>query len=163
MNIRSANPDDSLSISLLIQSVAHYFTLHQEGIGAEDFLKTISPEAIEGYIKAPNFLYLAGFIDGELAGVVAIRDNRHLYHLFIAPKFQRKSLAKKLWHEAMAESIERGNPGTFTVNSTPFAVPVYESFGFEVTGPKRETKGIAFVPMTFSLKRCLPSIQPIHY
>ena len=150
MNIRPATPNDSLTISALIRSVAHYFTLHPEGIGAEEFLKTISPEGINSYITAPNFHYLVGFIGDELAGVVAIRDNNHLYHLFVSPQFQRMGIAKELWRVAMDESLQRGNPGEFTVNSTPFAVPIYESFGFEITGQKVETMGIAFVPMKLS-------------
>jgi GNAT superfamily N-acetyltransferase len=150
MDIRPATPNDSLAISALIRSMVHRFTLHPEGIGAEDFLKTISPQGIEGCITAPNFLYLAGFIEGELAGVMAIRDNDHLYHLFVAPLFQRRGIAKALWNFARSQAIQRGNPGEFTVNSTPFAVPVYESFGFAATGHRVEAMGIAFVPMKLS-------------
>jgi GNAT superfamily N-acetyltransferase len=149
LEIRSAKSTDALAISTLIRSVAHFFTLHPEGVGAEAFLETVSPAAIEDLINAPNFRYLVGSIEGELAGVAAIRDSAHLYHLFISPVFQRQGMGRLLWHEAMTDAIRRGNPGTFTVNSTPFAVPVYQSFGFTVAGPKVETKGIAFVPMTF--------------
>jgi ribosomal protein S18 acetylase RimI-like enzyme len=159
MNIRPASPNDAHAISRLIQSVAHFFTLDPKGAGAEDFLRSISPGAIESYVNAPNFTYLAGFMDGELAGVVAVRDHSHLYHLFIAPKFQRQGLAKELWLEVMADSIQRGNPGEFTVNSTPIAVPVYESFGFAVSGPKIETMGIAFVPMRFIAESRSPFVQ----
>ncbi|MGJ3699603.1 GNAT family N-acetyltransferase [Variovorax sp. AFSI2.2] len=31
--------------------------------------------------------------------------------------------------------------------TTQFAVPFHESFGFHATGPRVETKGIAFIPM----------------
>lgn len=44
-------------------------------------------------------------------------------------------------------AVCEANPGYFTVNSTPYAQPVYERFGFVATGPRVETKGIAFVPM----------------
>ncbi len=150
MIIRPATPTDAPSISALIRGVAHCFTLHPDGAGAEDFLRTISPEGIESCITAPNFHYLAGFMEGELVGVVAIRDNHHLHHLFVSPKFHHRGIAKKLWRVAMNEAVQRGNPGAFTVNSTPFAVPVYASFGFEISGPKVETKGISYVPMQLS-------------
>jgi GNAT superfamily N-acetyltransferase len=152
MEIRPATPEDAGTISELILRLTHYFTLDPDGKGAETFLETISPEGIAGFIKAPDFQYLAGIIDGKIAGVVAIRDNRHLYHLFVAPVFHRQGLAKELWEHAMRESLVRGNPGEFTVNSTLYAVPVYASFGFEVVGEKIETNGIAFVPMKFTLK-----------
>lgn len=150
MNIRPASLQDASAISKLILSVAHYFTLNSDGTGAEGFLKTISKEAIEGYIDDSNFRYLAGFVDENLAGVVAIRDNKHLYHLFVSPKFQRRGFARELWSTAMEEAIQLGSRGEFTVNSTPFAAPVYTSFGFEVVGQRVETKGIAFIPMKLS-------------
>lgn len=149
MDIRIANPNDAKSISALINGVAHYFTLHPEGIGAESFLETISEAAIESYIRDPNFHYLIGFLDGKLAGVVAIRDNKHLYHLFVSPPYQGRGLARTLWNAAMGKAIQHGNPGEFTVNSTPYAEAVYTAFGFEPTGSKIETKGIAFVPMRY--------------
>jgi GNAT superfamily N-acetyltransferase len=151
MNIRSATSQDAGAISTLIRSVAHYFTLHPEGVGAEDFLKTISKDSIEGYINAPNLNYLAGFIDDTLVGVVAIRDNKHLHHLFVSPLFQRRGISRELWNTAMKMAIQLGNPDEFTVNSTPFAAPVYASFGFEAVGQKVETHGIAFIPMKLSL------------
>lgn len=150
MNIRPAIPEDAATISNLIHSLTHHITIHPEGVGAEDFFKTISPEAIEGLIIAPNFLYLAGFIKDELAGVIAMRDNQHLYHLFVSPAFQRKGVAKELWKTMIDKSRSQGNPGEFKVKSTPFAVPVYQSFGFEVVGKRVETKGVAFIPMKLS-------------
>ena len=122
MVIRPASTDDAGAISALISSVAQYFTLHPQGEGAEGFLKTIQPSSIGGYIAAENFIYFAAFVADELAGVVAIRDNNHLFHLFVAPEFQRQRIAERL-------------------------VPVYERFGFKATGPKVETQGIVFVPM----------------
>jgi GNAT superfamily N-acetyltransferase len=151
MNIRSATPQDAGDISTLILGVAHYFTLNPDGVGAEDFLKTISRDSIEGYINAPNINYLAGFIDDTLVGVVAIRDNKHLHHLFVSPLFQRRGISRKLWNHAVEMAIQLGNPGEFTVNSTPYAAPVYASFGFEAVGRKIETSGIAFIPMKLSL------------
>ena len=83
---------------------------------------------------------------GSGAGVVAVRDSSHLYHLFVDASFQRRGLSRLLWDHARAV-VGEANPGYFTVNSTPYAQPVYERFGFVATGPRVETKGIAFVPM----------------
>jgi GNAT superfamily N-acetyltransferase len=149
VKIRIANSNDAKSISTLINGVAHYFTLHPKGVGAEAFLATVSESAIRSYICASNFHYLAGFADGNLAGVVAIRDNKHLYHLFVSPPYQGRGFARALWNAAMTLAMRQGNPGEFTVNSTPYAVKVYASFGFEPAGQKVETKGIAFVPMNY--------------
>jgi len=150
MHIRPAAAADAGAISALIRSLAHGFTLHPEGVGAEGFLESVSPGGIEACLHAPDILYRAGWVAGELAGVVAVRGDCHLHHLFVAPKFQRMGLARQLWRGALAESIKRGHPEAFTVNSTPSAVRVYESFGFAVCGPRVESHGIAFVPMRLS-------------
>lgn len=147
MVIRPATTNDAEAISALISGVAHYFTLHPQGLGAEAFLKTIEPSAISGYITAENIMYQVAFVDNELTGVIAIRDHHHLLHLFVAPTFQRQGIAERLWLFAKEQAIEAGNRDGFTVNSTPYAVPVYERFGFKATGPKVETHGIAYVPM----------------
>ena len=80
-------------------------------------------------------------------GVVAIRDNSHLFQLFVIESLHSQGKGTLLWHHAKAAAIHAGNPGRFTVNSTVFGVPVYKTFGFKAVGPKTETKGIAFVPM----------------
>jgi len=51
------------------------------------------------------------------------------------------------------EALAHGNTGSFTVNSTPHALPVYARFGFKPTGPRVETIGNAFVPLRY----CTPS------
>ena len=152
MRIRRATPADAEAISALILGVSGYFTLHPDGVGAEEFLETISPDAIRGYLTSPDFAYRVAEDEGGLGGVVAVRENRHLYHLFVAPSGHRRGLARRLWTGAMEAALRAGNPGEFTVNSTPYAVPVYERFGFVPTGPRVETKGIAFVPMRLVLE-----------
>ncbi len=146
MDIIKATVDDASAISRLIRSVAPFFTLQPDGAGAEDFLKTISPDAVASYLVDPHFVYLKAVENGTLAGVVAVRDSSHLYHLFVDASFQRRGLSRLLWDHARP-AVGEANPGYFTVNSTPYAQPVYARFGFVATGPRVETKGIAFVPM----------------
>ncbi len=150
MEIRNATAEDASAISRLIGSVARFFTLQPDGAGAEDFLKTISTDSVTGYLTDPRFAYFKAEQDGTLAGVVALRDASHLYHLFVDPSFQRQGLSRQLWEHARA-AVRDTNPGYFTVNSTPYAQPIYERFGFVATGPRVETKGIAFVPMRLNI------------
>ena len=147
LEIRTAQPSDVPQISALISDLAHYFTLDSSGKGADHFLSSVSVKAIERYISSPTFYYLVGFIGERLAGVVAIREGKHLFHLFVSPEFHRQGVARVLWYRARAAALQDGNPGIFTVNSTPFAVPVYERFGFRAVGPRTELNGIAYVPM----------------
>ena len=147
LTIRKASASDAPQISELIRGVAHYFSLDASGEVPAWFLATITPSAIAGYIGNPSFNYLVGFADPALAGVVAVRDGAHIHHLFVASEFHHGGVAAALWRRAKADALASGNRGGFSVRSSEFAVPVYERFGFRVTGPREEQEGIAFVPM----------------
>ena len=147
--IQKARKDDAKSISDLILSVANYFTLHPEGIGAERFLASMSPAAIEKYIDNPDFDYYVCHVGCDLAGVVAAKERNHLFHLFVAKRFQKNGFSKILWRHLKANVFDSSGADKVTVNSTPYAVPVYEKFGFASVGSKVERDGIAFVPMLF--------------
>jgi GNAT superfamily N-acetyltransferase len=141
---------DADAISLLINGLAKHFTQDPDGRGAEAFLQTIRPAAIAALMEAPNMLYCKAVVGGRLAGVVALRDNTHLFHLFVDPAFQGQGLSRKLWLHAKTIALSRGHAGPFTVNSTPSAVPVYRRFGFVAAGPQVDKNGISFVPMRSS-------------
>lgn len=147
LHLRAAKAEDAPAIAALISSVSHHFTLDPQGKGAERFLASMSVGALAGYIGNLAYCYSCAWVNGQLAGVVAIRDAAHLFHLFVAPPFQRNGLAGCLWQFARQQAQAAGNQGCFTVNSTPFAVPVYQRFGFEIAGPRVERDGIAYVPM----------------
>ena len=59
-----------------------------------------------------------------LAGVVAVRDGTHLFHLFVASEFQRQRIARRLWAHAMQAAQSAVRVEAFSVNSSLFAVPV---------------------------------------
>ena len=151
MRIRPAADTDSGNISTLIRGLSHLLTISPDGVGAEQFLATISEEAIRRYITAGNFLYMVAEIGNELVGAVALRDQTHLYHLFVAPAFQRQGLARLLWSTVREAALAKGNAGAFTVNSSPNALPIYERFGFVQDGPRVETHGVAFIPMRLTI------------
>jgi len=83
--------------------------------------------------------------------LISIRENNHLYHLFVAEQYQRKGIAQKLWEKAKNDCLKSGNPGTFTVNSSNNAIAVYESFGFQQSEPTQELNGVLFNPMILKL------------
>jgi GNAT superfamily N-acetyltransferase len=147
MQVRIATIEDAPQISALINGLSHPFFLTPGGEGAEIFIQSISETAVQGYIMAPNFCYQVAESEGQLVGVVAVRDNSHLYHLFISPAFQGRGMARELWQSAKEQAIRAGNPRRFTVNSSLGAVPVYERFGFVSTESTVAKHGISFQPM----------------
>lgn len=165
--IRAASDADAQSVAELVQSVGHYFLADPSGAGAEGFLSSISAAAISGYISNPAFNYLVAFMGQDLAGVAAIKENKHIYHLFVRPDCHRQGVAHLLWQHLKDHAIAAGNPGMFTVNSSLYAVPVYARFGFVPTSEPQTKNGIQFQPMhlnagptTRSSATSLPSAEP---
>ncbi|NJD07951.1 MAG: GNAT family N-acetyltransferase [Methylococcaceae bacterium] len=102
--------------------------------------------AIRRYM-ASGYRYHVAEAHGELAGVISVRNNQHLYHLFVAEPFQGQGLARALWLTAKSASVEAGNPGVFTVNSSRFAVGMYKNFGFIGHGEMVDQSGVIHIPM----------------
>lgn len=96
MEIRTATVADAKTISGIIRSLSQPFLTVPDGKGAEAFLASIGEAAVAGYIARDNFAYYVGEEMGEIVGVVAVRDNRHLHHLFVLPSCQRRQLGRKL-------------------------------------------------------------------
>ena len=159
--VRDATPKDAEAISSLISSLASFFLAEPDNPElAASFFATITPDAIRDYITGGQFrVHVAEHVaehvadcGSQLAGVVAVRDHSHLYHLFVADRWHRRGLASWLWSTARQVAGEAGNLGKFTVNSSLYAVSVYERFGFVATGPEVRKDGLIFVPMTLDLE-----------
>jgi GNAT superfamily N-acetyltransferase len=147
LNIRSAMVSDAGEIAALIQNLASYFIAEPGSTGTEAFFASISQQSIEGYVVNPGFIYLVALIGLRLVGVAALRDNKHVYHLFVHPEFHRQGAALALWTALKQKALNQRNNGFFTVNSSLFAVPAYASFGFVADGAPQVRNGIRYQPM----------------
>ena len=145
--LRPAVRDDAPAISRLIRELTKFSLADPDDPeSAAPFFDSITPQAIEGYLDG-NYVYHVVEHGDDLAGVVAIRDHSHLYHLFVAERFHRQGLGARLWSHARQVAMDAGNEGLFTVNASVYAVPVYERFGFVAQGPVIHKDGLAFVSM----------------
>lgn len=154
MLLRKAEQDDVDSIShLIIPLVTKYIlpTCSQEG--GQLILNSMSSTCISGYLAA-GYEYHVAELDGQLMGVVAMKGNSHLYHLFVAESQQGKGLSRTLWELAKGTCIANGNEGKFTVNSALNATNVYLKFGFVPIDGIREQLGVKDMPMELNLNNC---------
>lgn len=149
--LRPATADDAAAISALILSLQPYLTIEPDGTGAEEFLATVQPAIIRSNLQAQNYDYQLAHDGDVLAGVVAVRDNAHLFNLYVGSPWHGQGIGKALWAVARERALARGNPGRFTVNSSAFAEQMYLHFGFVPTGPMAEMHGIRFIPMRLEL------------
>ena len=150
MNLRRGTATDAGPIAELIASFQSELTLDPSGAGADEFLASVSENAEREHLESPRYSYIVAEKSGAMVGLIAMRDNTHLYHLFVARSFHRNGVARRLWHEARMEAMNRGNPGEFTVNSSLNAIAVYKAFGFLPSAPVTTMHGISFLPMRLS-------------
>lgn len=90
--------------------------------------------------------FWGAYDDGELKGVIAANENRkHICCFFVKAEYHRQGIGKKLWEFLLDNSQNE----IITVNSSPYAVPVYHKLGFADTDTEQLTDGIRYTPMKF--------------
>lgn len=108
----------------------------QEGIEEfRHFVTNIAPKA--------DMRFWGAYVNGKLAGMIAIRQPQHISLFFVDTKHQHKGIGRKLF-----ETLEKEfSQGTITVNSSPYAVHIYHKLGFKDTNSEQTVNGIRFTPM----------------
>lgn len=154
MKIRLIDDADISAVAQLLRSLAEEFFLNEsEADAASAFAREHNEDGIGRLIHA-GMVYHVAEINGQIAGFIAVRDNKHVFHMFVDKAHHGQGIARAMWDAARTRAIEVGNPGVFTVNSSNFAVPVYEAFGFVRTAPTQCTNGIYYNPMQLVRRNC---------
>ena len=149
LSIRRGTIEDAGRISTFITALSEEYIVGEfSPEGREHFLRDHTASEVHKRLAGDFRFYLAES-DDQLAGVAAIRSNAHLYYLFVGKLFQGMGLARRLWACVKEESLALGNPGTFTVNASNYAVTAYERLGFRRTEPTTEKNGVLYNPMQF--------------
>ncbi|MDQ1812926.1 GNAT family N-acetyltransferase [Massilia sp. CCM 9210] len=147
MRIRPIEPSDIPAVVALFRALATEFIVHESPPEVvATFLRDNDEQGFQGFL-AKGYVYHVAEIDGELAGFIAVRERRHLYHMFVGKTFHGRGVARAMWDVARREAIDGGGDGSFTVNSSNYALPVYQAMGFERTSPMQSVNGLYFNPM----------------
>jgi ribA/ribD-fused uncharacterized protein len=122
-----------------------------EGIATFD--RYIQPDALRARAASESFVLIA--VDGaQVVGMIEVRDFQHIALLFVAAIYQRRGIARSLFRQALAVCrANRPDLGEVTVNSSRYAVPVYERLGFCPVGGYQVRDGIGFMPMILKLSQ----------
>lgn len=147
LTYRSATVHDAESISKLIVDSQREYCFHEyTEAGQQLMLELCGVKSVRHYISRGDVYFVAEH-DGMIVGVAGIRDNRHLSHNFVRTDWHRQGVSKHLWRLASAECLRRGNPGSFDLRASTYAIEVYEKWGFVRTSPKDQAYGITSTPM----------------
>ena len=141
-------PQDVDVAAGLLSELAAEFIVHEFDSRAQtQFLAENNAACIRGFIDR-GFRYHVAEADGSIVGFVGVRENKHLYHLFVGKPVQRRGIGHQLWEFAKAQCEALGYRGAFSVNSSNNAVPIYERWGFRRDGPaKTNASGVVYNPM----------------
>jgi len=153
MNIREAASQDMSELSALAVLLSEkYVTPELPQSAAVSFLESLKPDRIGNNLQN-GFQYHVAEEASDIIGFIGIKDNKHLYHLFVSDDYQRKGIARQLWYVAKRACIANGNREGFTVNASLYAKPVYEKFGFVPLSGPQEKNGVIFVPMKLEVSK----------
>lgn len=119
--------------------------------GREAFRRYAESAAVRFRLESGEVAF--GAFDGaELVGVLEMRGHSHVALLFVDPRHHKRGIARALLSAAIAWAKER-EPGLtrITLNSSPYAKPVYLRLGFVPTAPESEEHGVRSTPMALPL------------
>lgn len=145
MSIRLATPFDAEVISNLV--VESSLSVKEQDFSEQGWAlleATNSIGAVSKRFESEQYFALLFDVDGVSAGYIAMLDFQKIDHLFVLPEYRNMSIAKSLWHKAQEICIKNGNESYYWVRSSSFAVPVYKSFGFYLSGARQVSNGISF-------------------
>ena len=108
--------------------------------GTEEFKKSINDAGYPAMLRC-----YGAFIGWKLT---ATRNNaNHVALFFVDGKYHRQGIGRKLFEA----DVNDNTSGEVTVNSSPYAVPVYHRLGFTDTENEQITNGIRYTPMKITL------------
>lgn len=120
-----------------------------EGVG--HFLEYVQPAAMAER-QTRNHIVITALCGSCIVGAIEVRDHEHVSLMFVDKEHHRRGVCRELFRRAVDHIRAAGTtPESMTVNSSPYAVPVYQRLGFTVQEPEKEINGIRFIPMKMEL------------
>lgn len=119
--------------------------------GIREFTNYVKPDLLRKRLKNGNYSFVALDKD-EIVGVIEMRNISHISLLFVKKEYQKMGIAKKLLELSIDKSKNINHSIiVIEVNSSPYAVKIYEHMGFITIDVEQVVNGIRFVPMNLTL------------
>jgi ribosomal protein S18 acetylase RimI-like enzyme len=149
IEITDYTPAKTENIRRLILSVFDTFVgIDYSQQGKETFYKFIDSEDIIKRVSANSRILLAEN-EIEIVGMIEPRDNNHISLSFVDSRYHNQGIGKILLNTKIATVKDKTE--FIEVNSSPYAVSIYEKLGFQKTDEPKEIDGILFIPMKRAL------------
>ncbi|MBW3503818.1 GNAT family N-acetyltransferase [Pseudomonas sp. NKUCC02_KPG] len=156
MQIRKLTHDDLPRVSALCLDafmLAVAPSLSAQGV--ETFVRVAAVQAFSDRMEGDN-LMLVCVADGAIAGLIELKEGRHVAMLFVAPGWQRRGIGMRL----MSAALEQARGEAVTVSASLSSVTAYESYGFSLAGDVGEFAGLVYQPMEKRLPETKSANRP---
>jgi len=149
---RRMQPGEETAVCELVIQVFNAFVAPDSASrGVREFLKYVNPDALRARSDGNHFTMVA-LAKHRIVGVIEMRALDHVSLLFVEPRYQRRGIGRELLRRSIEVCRDQGPHLTdISVNSSPFAVAIYEKLGFVQQQSEQEINGIRFVPMQLRL------------
>ncbi len=153
ISIRLMAPGEEERVCRLVRQVFNDFVAPlyaQEGV--EEFLRYADPDLMAERAQS-NHVTLIAETNGELIGVIEMKDFNHISLLFVTRERQRQGIGRQLLQVVL--TIARQYDPVLSevdMHSSPNAVDAYERLGFQAVGPDKREHGICFIPMKMRIE-----------
>lgn len=139
--VRRLNEDEIQNALDLMWEVFLQFEAPEYSKEGIDFFHT----NLEDKERTAKMKFYGAFDGKELVGTLCMREPQHIGGFFVKADYQQKCIGRALF-EVMRKEYDRQE---FTVNSSPYAVKIYERLGFRTTGTEQIVNGLRFTPMIY--------------
>ncbi|MBL8226447.1 MAG: GNAT family N-acetyltransferase [Chromatiales bacterium] len=113
------------------------------------FLVSDVEESLTAWQAHPEHcVHLKCRVDGQLAGVILVKDHWNLTNLFVAPPYQGSGIGRLLLTQAIARCRPVSPRPALLVHSSTVAVGFYRRMGFVPNGEPRDRPG-GCVPLRY--------------
>ena len=102
-------------------------------------------DTLDDPVRNASLKWYGAFDNGHLVGALCMRAPQHIAGFFVKEAYQRKGHGRQLFERMMQDYEDK----SFTVNSSPYAVPVYHKLGFHDTDREQTVDGLIFTPMQY--------------
>ncbi len=137
---------DAQQLSSLSNSLLKYLFEEETPKWFED---SFNVEEFEKRILSSEYKHFGYVIENKIVGFIAIKEDSHLFHLFVDEKYHQQNIGKKLW-EFVKENIDFE---VMSTNASLYAINVYESFGFTKDKEIQTYKELEFLPMIYKREK----------
>lgn len=144
------NSDLKPALSLIQEVFDEFEASEYSEEGIKTFYEFIEYDAICKKLENGG-MKLWGAFDGEIiTGVIANRDICHIALFFVDKQYHRQGIGRQLF-DVFKNYVQDCDKTEITVNSSPYAVPVYRKLGFSDTDAEQLKDGLRYTPMVYKI------------